>query len=101
LFGPAATIDKVSRIELGFPHDFLRLVEGMIYGKTRPLIDDLKGKAKKAIAKLHQRWEKARAMLAQKGKQLKLNFLKNMHTMHLKLKDMIAKVKEPAKEPAK
>jgi aryl-alcohol dehydrogenase-like predicted oxidoreductase len=33
-------LDEVSRIELGFPHDFLRLVEGMIYGKTRPLIDD-------------------------------------------------------------
>lgn len=34
-----STLAEASAIELGFPGDFLRRVEGIIYGKTRPLID--------------------------------------------------------------
>ncbi len=33
-------LDEASRIELGFPHDFLRNVGGLIYGETRALTDD-------------------------------------------------------------
>jgi aryl-alcohol dehydrogenase-like predicted oxidoreductase len=32
-----ARLDEVSRIDLGFPHDFD--VSGLVYGRTRPLID--------------------------------------------------------------
>lgn len=35
-----ARLDAASRIELGFPHDFLVGAEAYIYGTTRPLIDD-------------------------------------------------------------
>lgn len=34
-----STLEKASAIELGFPGDFLRQVEGIVYGKTRGLID--------------------------------------------------------------
>jgi diketogulonate reductase-like aldo/keto reductase len=33
-------LDEVSRIELGFPLDFLGGVREIVYGKTFPLIDD-------------------------------------------------------------
>lgn len=35
-------LDAASKIELGFPHDFLRgeMVQNLVYGGTRPLIDD-------------------------------------------------------------
>jgi hypothetical protein len=105
---------KKSAIELGkglFGGKLKELKEKLekYSGDWKPIIGELKGKAKKAILKLHQRWEKARALLAEKGKKLKLHFIKNLHKMHLKLKEMIAKVKaqaekakaEPAKEPAK
>jgi aryl-alcohol dehydrogenase-like predicted oxidoreductase len=37
-------LEEASRIELGFPHDFLRNVGGLIYGETRALIDDHRGR---------------------------------------------------------
>jgi diketogulonate reductase-like aldo/keto reductase len=33
-------LDDASRIELGFPLDFLGGVQQIVYGKTFPLIDD-------------------------------------------------------------
>jgi diketogulonate reductase-like aldo/keto reductase len=33
-------LDDASRIELGFPLDFLEGVRQIVYGKTYPLIDD-------------------------------------------------------------
>jgi hypothetical protein len=33
-------LDDVSRIELGFPLDFLGQVQQIVYGKTFPVIDD-------------------------------------------------------------
>jgi aryl-alcohol dehydrogenase-like predicted oxidoreductase len=35
-----ARLDEVSKIELGFPLDFLAMARPMIYGSTLPLIDD-------------------------------------------------------------
>jgi aryl-alcohol dehydrogenase-like predicted oxidoreductase len=37
-----ARLDAASAVPLGFPHDFLasEMVRGLIYGETRPLIDD-------------------------------------------------------------
>jgi hypothetical protein len=33
-------LDEASRIELGFPHDFLAGARQFIYGNTFPLLDD-------------------------------------------------------------
>ena len=38
-------LDKVSAIELGFPHDFLSGVSGIVYGETLPLIDNHRAQA--------------------------------------------------------
>jgi aryl-alcohol dehydrogenase-like predicted oxidoreductase len=35
-----ARLDAASRIDLGFPHDFLVSARSYIFGKTFPLIDD-------------------------------------------------------------
>ena len=35
-----AQLDEASAVPLGFPHDFLANVRGIIYGETFPLIDD-------------------------------------------------------------
>jgi diketogulonate reductase-like aldo/keto reductase len=35
-----ATLDAASRVELGFPHDFLLRARPYVFGKTFPLIDN-------------------------------------------------------------
>ena len=35
-----ARLDEASEIQLGFPHDFLNQVRGIVYGETFPLIDN-------------------------------------------------------------
>ncbi len=36
----AARLDEVSRVEMGFPHDFLEGARRFVFGETYPLIDD-------------------------------------------------------------
>jgi aryl-alcohol dehydrogenase-like predicted oxidoreductase len=37
---PLARLDAASKIDLGFPHEFLVQARSYIFGKTYPLIDD-------------------------------------------------------------